>query len=248
MSKKGLIALCFAVFLLCIGIAVYAQERSADRMVSEKFITQIDFSSLIPESFKASPDGRRVAYVAKAGNKMFVVVDGKEEKRYDGIGKGSLIFSPDSKRVAYVAKSADKWFVVVDGKEEKEYDSISMFSRLKDVGVKGSVIFSPDGKRVAYWTEAKTKAGSVLCVVVDGKEEKQYDGIGSPIFSPDSKRVAYVAKLGNMEFVVVDGKEGKRYDEIVMRGETRIIFETPVSLRYDARKGARIYLVGENIE
>jgi hypothetical protein len=55
----------------------------------------------------------------------------------------------------------------------------------------GRFIVSPDCTRVAY----------VICengkefVVVDGKENKQYDRIGEmyPIFSPDSKRVAYIA-------------------------------------------------------
>jgi hypothetical protein len=70
------------------------------------------------------------------GDQWFVVVDGKEEKKYDNIG--GTIFSPDSKRVAYVAGVGDKEFMVVDGKEEKIYDAI--------VGT----IFSPDSKRVAY--------------------------------------------------------------------------------------------------
>jgi hypothetical protein len=55
------------------------------RIVSERFIAKIDFSSWIQETFRVSPDNRRVAYVAWARNKQFVVVDGKEEKQYDGI-------------------------------------------------------------------------------------------------------------------------------------------------------------------
>ena len=65
-----------------------------------------------------------MAYGAKLGDKWFVVVDGKEEKHYDGIGEGYPIFSPDSKRVAYMAQVGDKRFVVVDGEEEKHYDGI----------------------------------------------------------------------------------------------------------------------------
>ena len=53
-------------------------------------------------------------------------------------------------------------------------------------------------------------------IIVDGKKEKQYDGIveGSLIFSPDSKRQAYTAEKGNKSFVVVDGKEMQEYDGI----------------------------------
>jgi hypothetical protein len=77
-----------------------------------------------------------VAYGAWAGNKWFVVVDGKEEKKYDSIG--NLIFSPDSKRVAYAAWAGNKRFVVVDGKEEKKYDGIVTIGG-------GKIIFdSPD--------------------------------------------------------------------------------------------------------
>ena len=54
----------------------------------------------------------------------FVIIDGKEEKQYDGIVKGTLIFSPDSKHVAYRARAGNKQFVVVDGKEEKQYDAL----------------------------------------------------------------------------------------------------------------------------
>ena len=75
---------------------------------------------------------------------------------------------------------------------------------------------------------------------MDGKEGKQYDviGAGSLIFSPDSKRLAYVAAAGKKQFVVVDGKQGKQYDEI-----GRIIFDSPDSLHYIARK----YLKGSGI-
>lgn len=74
-----------------------------------------------------SPDGNRVAYVSKLGDKEYVVVDGKKEKQYDFSGIG-LTFSPDSKRVAYIAIVGNKQFVVVDGKEGKHYDSIEGFN------------------------------------------------------------------------------------------------------------------------
>jgi uncharacterized RDD family membrane protein YckC/Tol biopolymer transport system component len=170
--------------------------------LSERLVVQIDFSSWIQEHFTVSPDSRRVAYVAQLGDKVFVVVDGKEGKPYDGIAEGTPIFSPDSRRVAYAAQLGDKQFVVVDGKEEKQYDGI----------LEGGLIFSPDSQRVAY----AAQVGDKWFVVVDGKEEKQYDGIleGTPIFSPDSQRVAYAAFVGNKVFVIMDGKEEKPYDGI----------------------------------
>ena len=76
MIKKGVI-LCLVVFLVCISMSGYAEDEFS---VSEKLIAQIDSSySWKPVTLKVSPDSKRVAYSAHVGNKLFVVVDGKEE-------------------------------------------------------------------------------------------------------------------------------------------------------------------------
>ena len=80
MSKK-VILLSFVVLFLYIAKAASGQEKSSNRTVSEKFIVQIDFSTLISNSLKVSPDNRRIAYVAVENEKWFVVVDGKEQKQ-----------------------------------------------------------------------------------------------------------------------------------------------------------------------
>ena len=191
MLQKGM-ALCLSVLLVCVGIKVFAQEKSENRGVSERLIAQIDLSSWIKNTLTVSPDGKRVAYWAQVGNKRFVVVDGKEEKQYDDIVAGTLIFSPDSKRVAYraMAKVDNKWFAVavVDGREEKQYDGT------------GNPIFSPDGKRVAYGA----RAGDKQFVVVDGKEGRQYDTLlvgGKIVFdSPDG--LHYLASKGSEIYLV----------------------------------------------
>jgi roadblock/LC7 domain-containing protein len=76
-----------------------------------------------------SPDGKRVAYAAKVGEKRFdanekwsAVVNGIEGRPYDGIG--GLNFSPNSRHVAYVAGAGTKQFVVVDGNEGRQYDGL----------------------------------------------------------------------------------------------------------------------------
>jgi Tol biopolymer transport system component len=138
---------------------------SENRTTSERLVAQIDSSSWLQESFKVSPNGRRMACAARVGNKRCVVVDGKEEEQYDDIGGTNLLFSPDSKRFAYKARTGNSYFVVVDGKVEKQYDSI----------MNGSPIFSPDSRRVACGVER----GNRRFVVVDGKEGQQYDAIVS---------------------------------------------------------------------
>ena len=152
----------------------------------QRLIAQVDFSAWIQESFKASPDSQRVAYAAGVGKKQFVVVDGREEKQYDGILEGSLIFSLDSQRVAYVAGVGKKQFVVVDGREEKQYDGIG----------EGNLIFSLDSRRVAYAAEVSKKG----FVVVDGREGEQYDGIvtlgGGRIIFDSADSLHYLALRG----------------------------------------------------
>jgi hypothetical protein len=129
MNKKAL-APCLAVFLAFMTIAAWAQVVPLHRVVSERFIGQVH-SSGIPASLRISPDSKRVAYVAVrrslfAGEKKFVVVDGKEEAIYDDIAATMLtFFSPDGKRLAYGAKGGNRnWFVVIEGSEGKRYDSL----------------------------------------------------------------------------------------------------------------------------
>jgi len=109
-------------FLVCIGIAAWTEGESLNRVVSERLIVQIDFSSWIPQTF--STDSKCLAYAAKLADKMFIVVDGKEGKQYDGIVKGALTFSTDGGHLAYAAAAGNRQFVVVDEKEGKQYDAI----------------------------------------------------------------------------------------------------------------------------
>ena len=97
---------------------------SATRTLLERLIAEVDFSTWVVESFKISPDNRRMACAATVGNKWFVIVDGVGGKEYDGIGNSTPIFSPDSKRVAYAAAVGSKSLVVVDGVEGEEYDAV----------------------------------------------------------------------------------------------------------------------------
>lgn len=215
------------------------EEKTPNRIVTERLITKIH-PSWIRETLKVSPDNKRVGYVTQVGNKKFLVVDGKEEKPYDGIMPGSPIFSPDSKRVAYAVHVLDyqrnNQFVVIDGKEGKQYYGVGQ----------GSFTFSPDSKRVAH----AALLANQWFAVVDGKEGKPYDGImpRTPIFSLDSRRVAYGAQVGNKKLVVIDRKEGKDYDDIVTDGGGKIIFDSPDSVHYLAVNADNIFLVEERLK
>ena len=130
-----------------------------------------------------SADGQRVAYGALEGDKWVVVVDGKEGKKYDDLGSGTLIFSADGQRVAYGALEGDKAMVVVDDKEGDAYSAI------------GELAFSPDGNRVA----AEVQVSDRWRVVVDGEGENTYDALlrGGHITFGAADRLHWIAINGN---------------------------------------------------
>jgi hypothetical protein len=121
--KRWLMVVPLALVLLSVsGYAQRVREGEGIRLLTREVSLGRIRLGIIVESLTVSPDSKHLAYVARRGEKLFVVVDGKEGKEYDGIGAGTLIFSPDSKHLAYVAIRGEKRFVVVDGKEGKEYD------------------------------------------------------------------------------------------------------------------------------
>ena len=67
------------------------------------------FAVVFTHSFTFSPDSKRVAYVAKAGLKYLVVVDGKEGKLYDSILK--IVFDA-SDRLHYLASKGNTIYLV----------------------------------------------------------------------------------------------------------------------------------------
>jgi hypothetical protein len=73
---------------------------------------------------KAGNMSQRFAYAARVGKKWLFVVDGKEERSYDGVGAGGLTFAPDSQRFTYARRIGKRWSVVLDGAEGPEYDAV----------------------------------------------------------------------------------------------------------------------------
>jgi len=180
---------------------ISGESEVVRRSVSEYLIGLVH-PNMQKHSLVISPDGRRVAYVARASEgKDMVVVDGEAQKEYEFVKDASLVFSPDSQRLAYIARvSAGETFIVLDREEQAFYYDID------------DMIFSPDSQRVAFLAEIEVSAGSVkvlwddeedkyeltgfkVIAVVDGQEQSQYDNIASTTFNPDSQRLAYMARL-----------------------------------------------------
>ena len=144
-----------------------------------------------------SPDGRRIAYIARRGDVSTLVLDGT-------LGPFSVlvaapVFSPDSKRVAYVIRRgrAEKYEVVVDGESGPEADELY-----------GSCRFSPDSRRVAHlagrlpgWRHPLMAPKGFL--VLDGRPGPEFDEVaGPPIFGRDGGHVAFLGRRGKKWFTV----------------------------------------------
>jgi len=222
---------------------VIAQTSGPKRKVSEKVIAELEGDEL-PDSTRASPDARRIAWTVKSEDRTAVFLDGKKCGEYGAVV--DILFSPDGKRFACVALREDgkKLALFLDGVESKGYDAFHQENRyfgpfgrsvafsVRDGGVFKVVrdgveskgysggasppVFSPDGKRIAYIAFPEPKPSTRLLVVVDGKEGPLYDGIDkrSPLFSPDSRKCVYMAKKGERFVVVVDGVESPEFESI----------------------------------
>jgi hypothetical protein len=222
----------------------YVQAQDKQQVVMLDGVAGKPYAGIATETLQFSLDSKRLLYVASPSGKtrkvasaamqtnrvhfygmspegkVFVVVDGKENKEYEGIDVASLCFSPNSERIAYLGLQAGKWLAVIDGSEEgQEYDDIAPYSDAP------TIHFSPDSRRVAYVGLRREADTSKLgyrfywFVVMDRQKGKEYDMIGenSFRFSPDSKRSAYLAVRNNKEFVVRDETEGKEYDAVLAK-------------------------------
>lgn len=78
-----------------------------------------------------------------------------------------------------------------------------------------TLLISPDMSKVAYILEKRLGLFKrKFCIVIDGKEGKQYDAIGQITFSPDSKHTAYRAINGKRQLLILDDEEVIEYSGI----------------------------------
>lgn len=118
-----------------------------------------------------SPNGKHYAFVAKSGEKWFVVKDGAQQQAYGGVDSNSLMIT-DSNRLAYSATSLDgsKRVAVLDGKE---------------VPGAGRVTLSPDGSRAVY-LKTNSDFYNPTIVEMDGQKIGNFATVLGFNFGPDN--------------------------------------------------------------
>jgi hypothetical protein len=157
-----------------------------------------EFDGIVTKTF--SPDGQRVAYVGRRGDKFIVVVDDKEGTPSDIVG--GIGFSPNSRRFAYAAADVKRGFgtqkavgrATIDGIVGQTFEGAQVGSLLK-IAATGLVKEIATGYRARFWADTH--------------------GVSTPVFSRDSERVAYAARREKDATVIVDGEPGPASSTII---------------------------------
>jgi Tol biopolymer transport system component len=153
-----------------------------------------------------SPDSKRLAYAAKRGERVFVVVKdvaGTTERPEDHAGlfdrleARNFVFSPNSQRYAFAAQKDDHDVVVVDDVRVGSFDWAAR------------PVFSPDSASILYQVEIGGKASlRMRKSQSETQVGREYQIFGPATFSPDGRRIAYWANRSRKWRLVVANSEG----------------------------------------
>lgn len=146
------------------------------------------YDAVFINSVSTTPGLKHIAYLARDGDRQFVVVDHREEPAFDRIAYDTIQLSSDGARVAYAVSTdvtgVKEW--IADGKKLPE----STFLR--------DFVFSPDGRYLAY----VTRADNGWMVVVNDTPGSVYDRIITTMHFESPERFNYLIEKGNETFVV----------------------------------------------
>jgi hypothetical protein len=159
------------------GQVDYAFQSGGDVWINVAGEKQGPFDAVGPPTF--SPDGRRLAYIARRSHTSYLVLDGVPGEPFDAIlpEEGDLsnyledspVFRDDGSSIAYRARRGQSEFIVCDGEAGEPFDFVS-----------GGPAFSPSTGRLVYAAGESLKR----YVVVDHHRSEPFNRVWSP--SPES--------------------------------------------------------------
>lgn len=173
-----------------------------------------------------SPDGKRVAYLAKLARLWKVIVNGQVQTV--GLKKfvvKHILFSPDGKKLLFIGKSGRKMILVVNGIVGQAFDEIN----------ENSITFSKDGKCVAY----SVQKGNQQAVIFNGKVGEWHQQVGFPVLSNSGKRLGYWATDNGNTYAVIDNKKEESYNQVY----TIAFSNGDKTVAYYAKKDGKYYVV-----
>lgn len=182
------------------------------------------------------------AFVAGVDGKESVVVNGREGRKFEGVGKPS--FAPDGLVICEVHQDG-KWRIIAGKRESPAYAAPS-----------APPIITPDGKTLVY-VEMRSAGNTshVRACTLDLRDcisGKDYDLVRDMKTDPSGSHLAYItAAQGNMAVVTADlsspvlmEREGPWYDEI----HSVAVAEGGRHLAYVARRDNDHFLVKDGVE
>jgi roadblock/LC7 domain-containing protein len=169
-----------ADFVFPLGLASTELTGSKKCVVLDGKRRGPEYDDIAPGGLHYTPDGKRVAYVARKGEDWMMVVDGKEGRAYDHFGPPT--FSPNGRRVAYLAVEYGER----PGPGEIDVHEVEDFQQYDWVvsGLEG---------RLHYGREELRSPGEYWVVVVDGQEGPRYEHIWKGTLCNSDAAVTYLA-------------------------------------------------------
>jgi len=144
------------------------------------------------EIWKLEYNGR-LAQIFRDNGKHKFFLDNIKQVEYDEIN--GVLLSDNGERYALEVRNNGKEFICLDGIEYPAYKAV------------GYMEFSSDGKHFAY---RAMKDNGKCCVVIDGKEGREYDDVSNIRYS-SAGTLAYCASVSGLWCMVLDGEEESLY-------------------------------------
>lgn len=188
------------------------------------------YAQIMQLSVGFSRDGAHIAYLVAERGKMFWVLDGQEQKRYDRIEhRYGTPFRSDGLPLVYVVNTGNGDFVVSGTHEGERFDRVhGVFygSREQIVytarrGDQDFVVVNDSlyesARTTEVWGSTRTTAlslerGNGWYLVMNGVEFGPYDEAVRQVNVGGDGRRAFVAVRGGKHFAVIDGVEGPAFD------------------------------------